>query len=145
MEKKGIILILVLVIVAILSVSVYDFLSYLKVRRDLAILRKEEVKAKYLAIAGINYGISLIKSDSLESPIDFTPAKTIQGQALDRIKYEFTLGEGKVKIEIEKEEDSNYFSIISSGSIPPFYKKVIRAKVKRNKNETEIIYWKEER
>jgi len=126
MEKKGIILILVLVIVAILSVSVYDFLSYLKVRRDLAILRKEEVKAKYLAIAGVNYGISLIKSDSLESPIDFT------------------LGEGKVKIEIEKEEDSNYF-IISSGSIPPFYKKVIRAKVKRNKNETEITYWKEER
>ena len=127
MEKKGIILILVLVIVAILSVSVYDFLSYLKVRRDLAILRKEEVKAKYLAIAGINYGISLIKSDSLESPIDFT------------------LGEGKVKIEMEKEEDSNNYSIISTGSIPPFYKKVIRAKVKRNKNETEITYWKEER
>ena len=125
MEKKGIILILVLVIVAILSVSVYDFLSYLKVRRDMAILRKEEVKAKYLAIAGINYGISLIKSDSLESPIDFT------------------LGEGKVKIEMEK-EDKDYF-IISTGSIPPFYKKIIRAKVKRNKNETEITYWKEER
>lgn len=103
-NEKGVVLILTLAIVLILAVLVMEFRYLATIELQSAAGFGEEMKAAYLAKAGISYGINMLRHDNNE--FDYLSeewAKTLEKP------FSFSLGEGTVEISIVDEDSKLLF------------------------------------
>lgn len=103
-NEKGVVLILTLAIVLILAVLVMEFRYLTTIEFRSVINSGEEMKADYMAKAGIRYGTHLLMHDDNDfDSLSEEWAKTIEKP------YQFSLGEGMVEFSIVDEESKLLF------------------------------------
>jgi|GEM_PF-5743289 len=103
-NEKGVVLILTLAIVLILAVLVMEFRYLATIELQSATSFGEEIKAAYLAKAGISYGINMLRHDDNDfDSLSEEWAKTAE------LPYQFSLGEGMVEFSIIDEDSKLLF------------------------------------
>ena len=103
-NEKGVVLILTLAIVLILAVLVMEFRYLATIELQSATSFGEEMKAAYLAKAGISYGINMLRHDNNDfDSLSEEWAKTIEKP------FSFSVGEGVVEVSIMDEDSKLLF------------------------------------
>ena len=120
-KESGLVLIVVVIIVAILSTLVVDFMYFTQVDTEIAANTRDDIKAKYIAKSGVNVFAGAIKDKSPEELKEEIGLLTNQGAEVDEnwainIPF-FPVGDGNVSLNIVDERSKiNLNSLISPSS-----------------------------
>lgn len=117
-KESGIVLLIVVVIVAILSTLVVDFMYFIQVDTEISANTRDDIKAKYIAKSGVNVVAGTIKDKSLEELKGEIGLLTNQGVEIDEdwainVPF-FPVGDGNVSLHIVDERSKiNLNALIS--------------------------------
>lgn len=106
-SEHGVVLIIVLIITAILSILVVDFIYFMQIDAEISVNTRDDIKARYIAKSGVNIVAGTLKIKPLEDLEELISILTDQaGESNDNwaINVPFLpVGDGTVSLSIEDE------------------------------------------
>jgi len=120
-SEKGIVLVLVIIIIAILTIVVGDMIYFTHIDTEISVNTKDEIRARYIAKSGIHVAAGTMKVQALE---ELTDVVTTLNQGTDNSEGYwaiyvpfFPVGEGGVTVTvIDERAKINLNSLISPSS-----------------------------